>query len=149
MNTRRGYSMIELVIVLAILGVFAGVATVRLANSAERARVEAAARRIVNVIDDARSRARTHSAACKILFSTSPAGFEIKGVTSGAAELDRLRMDRDPYRVELKTQNLSGDDSLEFDRYGRPATGGRVLVTSGRHQRIVVVDAETGRATIE
>lgn len=149
MTTRRGFSMIELVMVLAILGVFAGVASVRLANSAERARVEAAARRIVNTIDDARSRARTHSADCKVLFSTSPAGMEIKGVSSSAAELDRIPLHAAPYRIELKTQDLSGDDSLEFDRYGRPKSGGRLLVKSGHHQRVVVVDPETGRAKIE
>lgn len=148
MHPRRGFSMVELLVVLAILGVFAGVASVRLTASAERARVDAAARRIVNAVDDARSRARSTSTVCKVRFIATPPTVEIKGPLTGDAGLDTIRLDHGPYRVMLKTASFGGRDGVEFDRYGRPDTGGYVLVTSGRFDRTITVEAESGRATI-
>lgn len=149
MNSRHGFSMVELVVALAILGVFAGVASVRLSASAERARVDAAARRIVNAVDDARSRARSTSAACRIRFVATPPTIEIKGPLTGEAGLDAIRLDHNPYRVLLKNATFGGTDGVEFDRYGRPDTGGFVLVTSGRFERLITIEAESGRATIK
>lgn len=151
MNSRRGFSMVELVVALAILGVFAGVASVRLSASAERARVDAAARRIVNAFDDARSRARSQSVACQVLFVASPPTVEIKGSLTGQAGLDEVRLDQAPYRVRIKTATFGGRSGVEFDRYGRPNSGGYVLVSSasGRFERLITIEAETGRATIQ
>lgn len=149
MHLRRAFSMVELLVVLAILGVFAGAASVRLTASAERARTDAAARRIVNAIEDAQSRARTESTKCKVRFIANPPTIEIKGPLTGHEGLDTIRLDHSPYRVRLKNTTLGGRDGIEFDRYGRPDTGGYVLVTSGRFDRTITIDAESGRATIQ
>jgi prepilin-type N-terminal cleavage/methylation domain-containing protein len=148
MHPRRAFSLVELLVVLAILGVFAGAASVRLSASAERARVDAAARRIVNALEDAQSRARSASVKCKVRFIANPPTVEVKGPLTGHAALDSIRLDQSPYRVRLKNTSLGGRDGIEFDRYGRPDTGGYVLVTSGRFDRTNTVDPESGRATI-
>ena len=145
---RRGFSLIELVISIAIIATIAGVASVRFARSTERARVEAAAKHVASMIEDARSRARTNSTSCRVLVDTGTATVQLKWITSQNSELDSVSLDKPPYRVRVKTSGIV-DGMVDFSSRGRPSAGGSISVDSGSFARTVTIDPETGHATVD
>jgi len=145
----RAFSLVELVVCVAIIATVAGIGAARFSRSAERARVESAARRVVSVLEDARTRARTQGLRCKVAINVAGGVLELKGAAAGPAELDVIRLGSDPYRVQVISSNFNGEPDVEFDSRGRPVAGGKLLVGSGLFQRAVAVEAETGHATMQ
>ncbi len=145
----RGFSLIELVVSMAIIAIIAGVASVRFARSAEAARVDAAARRVVSTLDDARTRARTRGGACKVTFNVDEGTMQFKWFESSAAELDLINLRSDPYRVRMKFSNPDGSTEVEYNHFGRPVSVGTISVYSGEFVRVISVDPETGHASIQ
>ncbi len=148
MQRSRGFSLIELIVSLAIMTTIAGVASLRYGRSAERARVDATARRIASMVGDARTQARTSGGPIFVQFRATPPHVLIKN-TLGAQDLASIRVDQGPYRSDLKFDPFGGDDDLTFNFMGRPDAGGDIKVTSGAFVRVVHIDPETGRATID
>lgn len=146
-TTARGFSLIELVISIAIITTVAGVASFRFARSADRARVNAAAERIVDMITDARTRSRTTGIATSVTLDNSPPSIRIGGVSR--IGLNQTRFDQDPYRVQFTSIDFGGGNILGFDGRGRPATGGSVKVVRGSFVRSIIVDPETGHAEVQ
>lgn len=144
---RRGFSLIELVISIAIISAVAGIASVRFARSADRARVDAAADRIVSMIADARNRARTTGQETSLTFDVSPPSIRIGGVSRTG--LNQTRFDQDPYRVGFASIDFSGANILGFDGRGRPTTGGSLKVSRGSFIFAIVIDPETGHAEVQ
>lgn len=142
----RGFSLIELVICIAIISTVAGIASFRFSRSTERARVDAAAARVVSMINDARTRARTIGTTTLLNFSNSPYAVEIKGNSSPG--LDLVRFDEPPYRVAFSSVDFGGSRELTFTGRGRPTAGGKVVVSQGAFSRTIIVDQETGHATV-
>lgn len=145
----RGFSLIELVVSMAIIAIIAGVASVRFARSAEAARVDAAARRVVSTLDDARTRARTRGGDCMISFNVDEGTMQLKGSVSSAAELDLINLRGDPYRVRMKYTSSDGSTAVAYNHFGRPVSVGTISVYSGEFVRVISVDPETGHASIQ
>lgn len=145
---RRGFSLIELVISISIIVTLAGIGSLRFARSAERARVDAAAARIVSIIEDARHRARNRSMVCKVLVSTAASTLELKGPLATRSELNLINLAAAPYKVRIAKSEFGASQDLEFSARGRPVLGGEITIISGSFARVVIVDPETGRATI-
>ena len=131
-HTRRpAMTLIELVVVLAIIGLVAGIAINRYSLSVARWRMESAARRIVADIELARRTARHKSSTVTIAFDNR--GFYI---------INEL-----PYLVSFSASFDDGT-TLAFNGYGQVQQSGTVAMRHGDLVRVVKVDAVAGTVTI-
>jgi prepilin-type N-terminal cleavage/methylation domain-containing protein len=150
-NPPHAFSLLELVLVLAIIATLAAVAAPRYAASATRYRADLAARRIVADLHLAHARAKAASASQTVQFSPSTNDYELPGLPSldGAAGTYTVELSDRPYDATLVSADFAGDTQVTFDGWGIPDSGGTLILTVGSERRTVVVDAETGKATIQ
>lgn len=145
---QRAFSLIEVVIVMLIMSIFAAVAAPRFHDSLLYHRVECAARRVKADIDMTRQRARLTSTSQTVAFANS------SYTASGATSLDRpsntytVNLLASPYSLDSGVANFGGgSQTLTFDGYGTPSSGGTVVLTANVHSCTVTVDSVTGATT--
>ncbi len=148
----RGFSLVEMVVVLIVLGALAAVALPRYSDALFRYRVEVAAHRLAADLRQARSVARTSSADRTIAFDAAADRYTVAGVdrldqNAGAYEVD---LAAEPYDADLDRVALDGGvDTLTFDGYGEPDRGGEIELRVGPYTRVVRVEADSGRVMIQ
>jgi prepilin-type N-terminal cleavage/methylation domain-containing protein len=149
---RCGFSLIELSIVVVIISVLAAVALPRWSDSLHSFRATNAANRIAADLALAKSAAYSSSTSLTVTFEVSAGQYTVEGVTP----LNRstgpylIALADDPYRSRLVSAwGLTGQQSITFDGYGRPNTGGTIVVASGNSQKSIVVNANSGTAVVQ
>src|SRR5688500_4773678 len=78
--SHAGFSLIEVVMVLGIMVILAGIAAPRMTGSISRQRAMSAARRIASDLEFARSNAMANSASRKVVFSPARGAYAVPGV---------------------------------------------------------------------
>lgn len=146
---RNAFSLIELMIVLAILGVIGGLAAPRYALAVDRYRADAAARRLVADIRWIHSRAIAMGAAKTIAFTNGTATYSVAGETSADHPGQGFSVDLSggPYAATIVSTSLSGG-GISFNGFGICTAGGSVVLRSGSCTTTVQVDSVTGSASI-
>ena len=127
-----GFGLLELVFVLAIITVLSVIAVPKYAASLARYRADAAAKRIKAELTLARRTARTSGTS----------------VTVDMSEYQTI-LSESPYRASIVRTDFDGDETVVFDGYGVPDSGGYIVVHVGNIQRKIVLEAETGRTTVQ
>jgi prepilin-type N-terminal cleavage/methylation domain-containing protein len=145
-----GFTLIEVLLVLAIVAIFGAVAAPRYGRAAGRYRADLAARRVVADLRLAQSCAKAASAARTVSFSTATNQYQLLNVPSadGVSGDYRVVLSSEPYRADLVSANFNGSSQVVFSGWGLPNNGGTVVVSAGAQQRTVVVDGGTGRVSI-
>lgn len=142
--------MVDLVITVLITGILAAVAAPKFVNSLHRMRAEQAAKRIKVDLGLARQAAISESKTLSVSFTPASDDYSIPGLP----DIDRpgqayaVALDASPYNAVLVSATLGGDADVQFDRYGKPDSGGTITVESGGYQETVTVEPETGKASI-
>jgi prepilin-type N-terminal cleavage/methylation domain-containing protein len=153
---RAGFSLVELLIVLVMLALLAGIGMSRLTGGHSQTAAREAARRIAADIEFAQADAIAQHAAREVAFD---AAVESYTVGDGAGLL-RDPISLRPYQVDLAAlypgvgmdlaaPAFGGGASLRFAATGAPAAGGEVRVYAGGERWKVNVAGVTGRVTIE
>ncbi len=166
---RRGFSLLEVVLVTAIIAVMAAIAVPRFGRASGRYRIDLAARRIAADLAYLQSTARRGSCLKRAVFDSSANQYMLASI----ADMDRpsqdytVNLSDSKYGTDLVSatfQNSSGyvsTTALSFDMWGRPQCGnppgnpmaplasGSIVVQVGAETRTITVDPVTGRASIQ
>ncbi len=146
-----GFTLIDLVMTVAVIAIIAAIATPRYANALTRYRAEAAARRVVADFALARQTAKSTSSSRTVQFDVADDSYLIPNVrelnTTGT--MYGVQLQDPPYQAQIVSVDLGGDWEITFDGFGIPDSGGSVIVQTGDYQYTVVVDPETGAAEIQ
>ncbi len=147
-HRQPAFTLIEMITVIAILAIISAMAIPRFSNAAVQQRVDAAARRVVADLNLARRHARQMSASQMVAFKTSDDNYKLTSMP----DQDRpsveyiVELDDEPYRVRILSVDFSGFETVTFDGYGMPNSGGTVLIGVGGEKRLITVDPDTGEA---
>jgi type II secretory pathway pseudopilin PulG len=146
-----GFSLLEMVLVLAIVITLAAIAAPRYGASLARYRADLAARRIVADIALAQLNAKAASSSRSIVFDVSDNKYEIPDLPSfdGSSGSYIVQLSQRPYEGKFISAYFGGDAQLTFNGWGVPDSGGKVVLSVGSEQRIISVNSETGKATVQ
>src|SRR5215213_1839947 len=146
----RAFTLVELTMSMAIMAVLASIAIPRDASAISSYRARAAAQRIVNDLAQVQSLARTTSTSQSIVFSAT--GYVIPNLRDldTASTTYTVRLGAEPYNATITAINLTaGSKQIIFDGFGVPDCVGSVTLQAGINSRTVVIDAVTGKATVQ
>ena len=145
------YSLVELVLVLAIMAIITALAVPRYNNSVWRYRADAAAKRIASDLELAQSRAYSRNASQSAVFSIATNSYQLAGI----ADLNHpnqpytVNLADPPYFAVLKSVSFAGSNTISFDGYGQPTNPGSITLVAGVEKRTITVDLSSGQATIK
>jgi type II secretory pathway pseudopilin PulG len=148
---RRAFSLLELLVILAIVASIIAIALPRYGHTMARYQADVAARRIVSDLALARAEARQNCRSQTII--VDPVANQIR--MPGVAHLDDglseyvTELAVEPYCATLVSADFGGDGAVIFDGYGVPDSGGTAVVRSGGEQRTVVLNQDSGEAVVQ
>ncbi|MFQ6036852.1 MAG: GspH/FimT family pseudopilin, partial [Sedimentisphaerales bacterium] len=142
-----GFSLLEMVLVLAIIATLTAIAAPRYQTALVRYRADLAARRIIADLALAQSNAKAGSSSRSVVFSVAADNYQMPDLSplDGTSGIYQVNLSEKPYEADIISADFGADDQIIFDGWGLPDSGGTLVLTVGPEQRTVTVDAETGK----
>jgi prepilin-type N-terminal cleavage/methylation domain-containing protein len=146
-----GFTIVELVIALAVIAVTAAIAVPRFGGAIGRYRADLAVRRVVADLNYARARAISRSASQSVVFDAPLHRYWIPGIE----DPDRrgrtygVELARPPYESNLVKLDLGDASTVRFDGYGIPARAGTIVLGIGGIRKEIRIAAGTGAVTVQ
>ncbi|QNN25369.1 prepilin-type N-terminal cleavage/methylation domain-containing protein [Planctomycetales bacterium ZRK34] len=149
--TRRGFSLLELVIVVAIIATVSALAIPRYVSALNRYRAGALAQRIVADLNYIAADAKASSAERWVWFVPDQWYLAISAPdpnrTNDSYYLVQTSLE--PYRAYILKVSFEGEQTFTFDGYGKPDRSGTIVVGSGDETRTITLDKATGKASVQ
>lgn len=148
---RSAFTILELVVVLMIMSILGAIALPTFFRSLEQQRLESAARRIKQDLEQVRQTARTLSKGETLTF-TSASVYTLPADVPGldhASQAYTVNLAAAPYSVtSVSTTSLGNPAKVAFNGYGATTASGTIVLQLGGYGRTVTVDPNTGLAFI-
>ena len=146
-----GFSMIELIVVIVLIGIFTTIAMTRTNTGLTTIREQIAIDQITNDIDLSRSMAFARNETITIMFDTNQETYAVysdSGIiidfpnsdNNGNISLDNSYLKN----VNLKEVNFGGSSNLQFQPLGDPVSGGSIELNT----KIITVESITGKWSV-
>jgi prepilin-type N-terminal cleavage/methylation domain-containing protein len=150
-RTRSGLSALEVLVVVLIIGILSAAAAPKFLHALAAHRSKQAARRIAADLELARREAIMASTARTVAFDVAAETYTLHDIRhpDHPDETYIVLLSDDPYQAEIAAADLGGDAILIFDGYGQADSGGKIVVRSGTLEAVILIDAATGRASVE
>lgn len=137
-DARRGFTLVELVIVMVIFGVVVAIAAPRFASANARQQLEAAADRVIADLERASTRAHASSVIAKVSFNTESSSYQLNN--AGGDSL-RVRLGESPYDVSIKSAAFGDGTTAQFNVFGRPIDPGTVVLSNAADSITITLHA--------
>jgi len=129
----RGFSLLELVLVIVIIATISAIALPRMSNSTNISRADQAIDRIEATLEKARAAARSRSRNVSVRIKTENERLKTRLVDGPT--LDRFSLESSPYDADIITAKFGTNDTVIFDGFGMHDNGGTVSITVGTTSR--------------
>ena len=142
-SSARAFSLIELVVVLAIIAAISSIALVRYSSSLSNYRLNITAAKIRADLEWARTRAQSTSSERQVRFVPDSNGYGIPAEPLRPNSSSRYLVDltQSPYGVKLVSATFGSGSSVTFNAFGLPNSAGTVRVSAGSSSRTIRVSA--------
>jgi len=144
------FTLVELMIVMAIIATLAFMAVPRFNNALAPRRAEMAAGRIAADLDYARRHARATSSAIVVQFDASRSTYTLIGVThpDHPAQAYAVALTDEPYRATIGTFDVGGDTNIVFDAWGDADARASISVVTGNIEYLISVERYAPHASV-
>ena len=142
LQTSKGFSLIELIIVMTILGIIIAAASTRLRDITVNARISSAVNQITADIDQAKTMSMGKRKQIKIIFNQNNETYTIyksgqvytdyPGSDNGVVSLS----DSNSSGVDITSINLDGSNVLTFTKWGNCMQSGTIILNNTREIHI-------------
>lgn len=142
LQTSKGFSLIELIIVMTILGIIIAAASARLRDITVNARISSAVNQITTDIDQAKTMSMGKRKQIKIIFNQNNESYTIyksgqvytdyPGSDNGVVSLS----DSNSSGVDITSINLDGSNVLTFTKWGNCMQSGTIILNNTREIHI-------------
>ena len=143
-----GFSLIELIVVIVLIGIFTTMALTRTDTGLTTIKEQIAIDQITNDIDLARSMAFARNEAIIIMFDKDQESYGVydnSGIITTFPNSDNngiISLDNSYLRnVDIKNVNFSGLSSLQFQPLGDPISGGTIELNT----KTITIEPITGK----
>ena len=147
----KGFSLIELVIIIVLIGIFTTIALTRTNTGMTTIREQIAIDQITNDIDLARSMAFAKNETITIKFDINQESYSVhneSGIitdfpnssSDGVISLDNSYL-RD---LDIKAANFGNSSDLQFQPLGDPVSGGTIELNT----KTITIESVTGRWSV-
>ena len=153
-KAKRGYTIIELLVVLSIVALILGIVIPRLNRSAEGTKLRTTADSIVGLLETAKSFATTQHTLCALFHDTGGEKEKIVLMKQDVDDVDHdddtdemIQFDRGMDISSGITVYLTADDTVTFNPWGgvdNPDDAITVRADSINKQKTITIDAVTG-----